>query len=158
MPIALVLVVECIIDFLGDTLTFGITLGSAGTRRLISIDALILQGEVGTLTVSQFIIVLQTDIIRHAIVVGAVVGDVQLTIAVDECQVTVAIDTTHMLGTNRDEVAVEDVDHIGRHIAVHGLLVGIDAGIAYRHVTTGKDGIMDDDTGEIQFVPVCAVG
>ena len=63
-------------------------------------QTLILQSEVGFLTVGKFIVIIQTDTLGHTIVVGAVVGDVQFAVAIDKRQVTIAIETTHVLRTD----------------------------------------------------------
>ena len=62
----------------------------------------------------------------NGVVVGAVVGDVQLAVAVDQRQVTVAIETTGMTGTQGNEVAVVDIVDGGRGIAEHRSGIGKD--------------------------------
>ena len=133
----------------GDTITHRI-------GRVCSLTS-VLQGEVSALTVGEAIIFLQTDVIRHAVVVGTVVGNVQFAVAVDQRQVTVAIKTAYMLRTDGDEVAVIDIHDIGADITHHRLRVGIDHIVTHRHVTTGKHGVTDDDTIEVELFPEFAV-
>ena len=47
---------------------------------------------------------------RQGEVVGAIVGDVQFTVAIDEGKVAVAINATHTISTNGNEVACIAVD------------------------------------------------
>ena len=84
--------------------------------------------------VAQFVVVLLTlrkcvvccfvNLICNAVVVRSVVGDVQSAIAVDERQVAVTIETTHMVGTDGDEVSLVDVVDGCRGIAKHGGGIG----------------------------------
>ena len=63
-------------------------------------------------------------------VVGAVVGDVQTTVAVYEGQVTVAVESADMSCTDADEVAVIAIVDGGRGIAIHGGSIGVGPGRA----------------------------
>ena len=63
-----------------------------------------------------------------------------------------------MLRTDGDQVAVVDIHHIGGHITEHGLRIGVHLIVAHRHVTTGEDGVADDDTCDVELVPDVSVG
>ena len=89
----------------------------------------------------------------NRVVVGAVVGDVQLTVAVDQCQVSITIETACVPGSQRNHVTVEDIVDRGRGITKHRGGVGVGRQRAGRCITTGKDSIMDNDTSLIQTFP-----
>ena len=52
-------------------------------------------------------------------VVGAVVSDVQTTVAIHQGEVTITIESTNMSGSDGDEVAVIDIMDRGRYIAIY---------------------------------------
>ena len=106
----------------------------------------VFQLEVGTLTVRETAILIDTDGLLQAVVVGAVVGDVQLTIAVYHTQVTTTIETTGMLGSDSDEITVVDIIECRGGIAVDGRGIGVGLFTVRGHVSTGKHGIADIDT------------
>ena len=107
---------------------------------------LIFQLEVSTLTVREPAVLIDGDGLLQAVIVGAIVGDVQLTVAVNHRKVSTTIDTTGMLGSNGDEVTVIDIVECSCGIAVDGCGIGIGLIIVRRHVTTGEYGIVDVDT------------
>ena len=115
------------------------------------------QLEIGTFAVVQFMIFLNGDVVRETIEVGTIVADGQFAEAIDEGEVAVAIETADMLRTDGDEVAVIDVAQGCRDIAEDG--VGVDEYLVttHRHVTAGKDGIVDVDTCDVQFVPLSSI-
>ena len=121
-------------------------------------DAQITQLIVGCLAAGQGVIGVDAYLFLDIIVVGAVVGDVQTSVAVDEGQVTIAVETAGMACTQGDEVAVVDVVNRGRGVAKHRSGVGIDSGRTRRRVTAGKHGIVDDDALVVQrFPPVIGI-
>ena len=79
------------------------------------------------------------------IIVGTVVGDVQFAVAAYERQVTVAVEAAGAVGADGDEVTVIGIVDGGRGVAEDGGGVGIDLRGTRRGVTTGEDGIVDDD-------------
>ena len=105
------------------------------------------------LTIKKAIIFIDCYFLFNGIVVGTIVGDVQLTIAVNQRQVTIAIQTTSVIGTQRDEVAVIDIIDGSSSIAKHRRCIGIGSRRTCRRVTTGKHRIMDNDTEIIQLAP-----
>ena len=115
-------------------------------------QTLVLQFIVGRLTLGQGPVSVDAYLLVNRVVVGAVVGDVQAAIAVDQRQVAVAIETAYMVRSQGDEVAVVDVVDGGGGIAIDGDGVGIDDRALHR-VTTGKHGVVDDDAGGIQTIP-----
>ena len=54
-------------------------------------------------------ILVDGDFLGNGIIVGAVVGDVQFTVAIDERQVTITIQSTGVTSAKRNQVAVEDI-------------------------------------------------
>ena len=98
---------------------------SAKRRRGVPVRTIILQLEVGTFTVGQFKVIFIRYVIRHTIVVGTIVGNIQLAIAIYEGQVTVAVETTDMLCADGDEVAVENVVKCSRGVTIDGDGIGI---------------------------------
>ena len=106
----------------------------------------VVQLVVGCLTIRQFMIVIDGNFLGNAVVVGTIVCDVQLTVAINQRQVTIAIETTRMTGTQRDKVTVIDIIDRGGGIAVYRVDVGSRRNGTELCVTTGKHGIMDDDT------------
>ena len=88
------------------------------------------------------------------IVVGTIVGNVQLTIAIDEGQVTIAIQTAGMTCTNSYQVTIISIMDRGGSISIYCCGVGIQRTTTRSNVTTGKDGIVDDDTVRIKIIPV----
>ena len=80
------------------------------------------------------------------VVVGAIISDVEASIAIDEGQVTIAIESACLTTTDADEVTVVDVVHGSRSIAEYRGGIGVSLGRTRRRVTTGKHSIHDDDT------------
>ena len=112
------------------------------------------QPEVGTLAVGQLVLVgVHVYLLLQSVVVGAVVGNVQLAVAVDQRQVAAAIESAHMLGTHGDEVAPVDVAQSGRHVAEHGHGVGINLIRAHVHIASAEDGVADDDALVVEGSP-----
>ena len=136
--------------------------GAHGIGRSLIVSTclytLVLQFVIGSLSGCQVLILSKGNIIRNVIEVSAVVGDVQTTIAIDKGQVTIAVKTTRMTRTHRDEVAVIDIVDRCRGITIQRGGIGIHLVTTRRHVTTGKDGIMNDDTIHIQAFPSCRGG
>ena len=116
-------------------------------------NTLVLQFIIGSLTRRQVVIILNRDFLGNGVVVCTVVGDVQTTVAVDEGQVTIAIQTADMSRTHGNQVAVVGIVEGGRGIAEHRGGVGIDRGRTRCRVTAGKHGVMDDDACAIKTAP-----
>ena len=89
------------------------------------LDTLILQLIVICFTFGKLIILFNGDFRRQAIIVGTIVGDVQSTITIDEGQVAIAVQTTRVSCTQRDQVAVIDIVNGCGGITEHGGRVGI---------------------------------
>ena len=116
------------------------------------------QSEVGALAVGQLVqIVFVGDFLLQSVVVGAVVGHVQLAVAVDERQVAAAVESAGVLGADGDEVAAVDVAHGGRHVAEDGDGVGIDLIGAFVDIAAGEDGIADGDAPVVEGGPLGGV-
>ena len=96
-----------------------------------------------------------SDFTSNGIVVRTIVSNVQTTIAIYEGQVTIAIKTTGMTRTQRNQVTVIDIVDRGCGISKYRRSVGIDGGRTGRRITTGKYGIVNDNTRRIQTVPLC---
>ena len=62
-----------------------------------------------------------------------------------------------MFGTDGDEVAVIDIVEGSRGVAIDGDGVGIHLVGTGGHVATGKDGVADNDTVNIELVPIRSV-
>ena len=77
------------------------------------------------------------------ILVCTVVGDVQLAVSVNEGQVTIAIQTTRMSGTNGNQVAVVDIMDSSGGITEYSLGIGIHITTTTGDITSRKDGVMD---------------
>ena len=116
------------------------------------LQAFVFQLIVGCLAIGQGLVGINIDLRVNRIIVGAIVRNVQTTIAVDQGEVTIAVETTDMMGAQGDKVAVVDVMDGGGGVAIDGDGVGIDNRALYR-VTTGKHSVMDDDTCRIQTTP-----
>ena len=86
------------------------------------------------------------DLFLNIKVVCTVVGDVKFAVAVNQCQVTIAIQTSGVTSTNGDEVAVIDIVNGGSGVAEHSLGVGIHSVTTVCNVTTCEYSIVDDDT------------
>ena len=131
-----------------DCSVFILTLLHTGVVQLI----------VGCFTVRQFMIGINGYFVGDAIVVGAIVRDIQLTITIDQRQVTIAIQSTCMTSTQRNEVTMEDIIDGSRGITEHRIGVGTRRHSTRISVTTGKDRIMDDDTRLVQATPSGGIG
>ena len=92
------------------------------------------------------------------VVVRTVVGNVQLAVAIDKRQVTIAVQTADVTRTKGDEVAVIDIVDRGGGVTIYGSGIGTQTG-SPDDVSTGKDGIMDNDAtlllgcAYIHFIP-----
>ena len=106
---------------------------------------LVLQLEVGTFAVGERAVLVEGYGLLQSVVVGAVVGDVQLTVALHQREVATAIDAAGVLGAYGDEVAVIDVVERRRGVAVYGGGVGILRIAVRRHVAAAEDGVVDGD-------------
>ena len=115
----------------------------------------IFQLVVGCLTGRQVFVLTNGNFLRNGIVVGTIVGDVQLTVAIDQRQVAVTIETASVSCTQGDEVAMIHIVDGCRGITKHGWGVGMGCGQrrTRRRITTGKHGIVDDDAGIVQAAP-----
>ena len=122
-----------------------------------ALDTQIAQFVVGRLAGWQGVIGVDVYLALYVIVVSAIVGDVQASVAVDEGQVSVAVKTARMTRTECDEVAVVDVVYGGRGVAEHRGGVGVDGSRTCRRVTACEHGIVDDDSVIIQANPFQAV-
>ena len=103
----------------------------------------ILQLKISTFAVGQFIVFFQRNLLIHTIVVGTIVGDVQLTIATHHRQVATAIEAASMLGTHGDKVMMIDIVECCCGITKYSNLVGVGLVTVRRHITTGKYRIID---------------
>ena len=121
-----------------------------GTRLLADEPQL----EVGTLSVVQCFVLLEGDVVGHVVVVGAVVGDVQSAVSVDEGQVAVAVESAGVLGAYGDEVTVVEVAHGCDGVAEHRLSVDVHLIAARRGVAAGEDGVVYDDAVVVQAAPL----
>ena len=61
------------------------------------------------LTFGQGVVGIDAYLLGDGVVVGAVVGDIQFAVTIDQCQVTVTIEAAGVSGSQRDHVTVEDV-------------------------------------------------
>ena len=96
-------------------------------------------------------------VVRYGIIVSAIVGDIQTTITIDKGQVTVTIKASGMTRTDGNQVAVINIMDRCRGIAKNSRGIGIDLGRTRRRVTSGKHGIVDDNTFRVQTFPSCLV-
>ena len=113
--------------------------------------AQVFQFEVSTLTVGQLLIFFKGNLLVQSIVVGTIVGDVQLTIATYYRKVTTAVETARMLCTYSDEVVMIDIIKCSCGISENGDRVGI-ALTVRRHVTTSEHGIANMHTALFHIV------
>ena len=113
----------------------------------------VLQFKVGTLAVVELQIFFVGQLAVQVVEVGAIVGDVQLAVAVHKGEVAVAIESAYLVFSQRDEVLVEKVAHSGRGIAEHRLGIGIHLVGTRRHITACKHGIADGDAQIVQTAP-----
>ena len=67
---------------------------------------------------------IDVDFLGNRVVVGAVVGDIQFTVAIDKGQITVTVETTRMTRTQCNHVAMEHIVDRGRGIAIYRVDVG----------------------------------
>ena len=81
----------------------------------------------------------------------------QLTITVNERQVTTAVESANMLSTNGDEVSAIYITYCCSHITEDGLGVGIHLFRTVCYVTTSKDSVTDDDTSIVELSPRSAI-
>ena len=120
---------------------------SVGLARNVGtlLQALVADFVVSLLTLGESFVLRQGNRILDVIEVRTVVGDVQLSVAIDKRQVAVAIQTAHTTTTNGDEVAVIDIVDGSCGIAEHRGGVGINLGGTRGGVTAGEHSIVDDD-------------
>ena len=110
----------------------------------------VLQLIVGLLSRRQVHVFGIINLISDIVVVGTVVGDIQLAVAIDEGQVTIAVETADVNGTDGDEVTVVNIVDGGGGVAKHGLGVNIQLTTTY-NITACKDSIVDNDTTLLVF-------
>ena len=101
---------------------------------------------------------IDVDFLGNRVVVGAVVGDIQFTVAVDKGQITVTVESARMTRAQRNHVAMEHIVDRGRGITVYRIDVGSRRNGTGLCVTTGKHGIVNDDTRLIQTAPPGRIG
>ena len=101
---------------------------------------------VGFLTLRQLLVCLIVHRRIEVVVVRTIVVDMQLAEAVDERQVTVAIDTSDIIGTDGDQVTVIDVSYGDRGVTKDRIGVGNHIVTTLTDVSSGEDGVVDDDT------------
>ena len=77
----------------------------------------------------------------------------QLTEAIDQREVTIAIETAHLLCTKGYEVVVIDVAQRCCSVAIHRHRVSIEVITTLGDVTTGKEGIVDGDAAAVELIP-----
>ena len=77
------------------------------------------------LTCWQHLVLIVSQLLLDMLIVGTVVGDIQLTVAIYEGQVTITIQTTGMTCSDGDEVTVVGIMDRSRSITKYGLVVGI---------------------------------
>ena len=82
----------------------------------------------------------------------------QLAEAVDEGEVTVAVEAAGMLGTHGDEVAMVDIAQRSRDVTIDGVGIDEDLVTTCRHVTAGKHSIADEYTADVETLPISFVG
>ena len=121
------------------------------------LQAPVFQLVIGSLTCRENFVLRQCDIICDMIIVCAIVGDVQFAITVHEGQVTITVQATRMTCTNRYQVTIIDVINRCGCVTKQCCSIGKHLVVTRRNVTTGKDGIVDDDTVHIQTAPCCSV-
>ena len=114
----------------------------------------VLQFKVGTLAVVELQIFFVGQLAVQIVEVGAIVGDVQLAVAVHKGEVAVAIESAYLVFSQCDEVLVEKVAHSGRGIAEHRLGIGIHLVGTRRHIAACKHGIADGDAQIVQTAPL----
>ena len=115
--------------------------------------ALVVQHVVGALIIRQSVIGRYVDVVGQSVEVGTVVVNVQLAEAIDERQVTVAVESAVMLGADGDEVAVIHVAQGCRGVAKDRGCVGKQAVGARRDVTSGEYGVVYLDTRHVELFP-----
>ena len=102
----------------------------------------ILQFEVSTLTIGEFLVFIQFDSRLKSVEVSTIVGDVQLTVAIHHREVAATVEASRMLCADGDEVTMIDIIKCRRGIAINrcGISIGL---IAVRsHIATGKHSVM----------------
>ena len=112
------------------------------------------QTEVGTLTVSQRVVLVHLDTLLQSIVVGAVVRDVELSVAVNQREVATAIQSTDMLRSYGNQVTSVDIAQRCRHITEDGHRVGINLITTHCHITTCKHCVADNDAVIVKSLPL----
>ena len=122
-----------------------------------SYQALVFQLIVSLLTFWQHLILIIFQLVFNMIVVGAVVGDVQLTVTINESQVAITIQATGMTSTDSNQVTVIDIVDRSGGITINSSSIGKQRTTTRSDVTSGKDGIMDDDTKVIKFRPIAVI-
>ena len=109
------------------------------------------------LSLGQFVVFINEQVIVQAIIVGAVVVNVQLAEAVDQRQVTVAVESAHIVGAERDQVEIIDIAQRGSGIAVDGGGIGKEVVTTLGDVSAGKDGVVDGDAVDVKVLPLIFV-
>ena len=98
----------------------------------------------------KLLVVVVAYLILDVVVVGAVVGDIQLAVAVDKGQVAVAVQTAGVARADGDEVAVVGIVDGGGGIAEDSIGVGKHL-TAHANISAGEDGIADEDAALYKF-------
>ena len=121
------------------------------------LHTLVLQLIISLLTCWQKLIFIVSQLFLDMLIVGTVVGDIQLAVAIYEGQVTIAIQATGMTCSDSNEVTVINIMDRCRSVTINRLIVGILRTTTSRNITTGKDSIVDNDTTGIKTFPFRAI-
>ena len=105
-----------------------------------------MQLEVGTLTAGEFLVFLNGNLIVESVIVGTIVGNVQLTVTIHHRKVTTTIETTDLLCSHGNEVSIVDIIERSRSITEHCRRIGILFFTTACHIATRKNSIMDSHT------------
>ena len=101
---------------------------------------------IGCLTSRESLIGFQRNFWVCIVVISTIVGDVQFTIAIDQRQVTITVQSTYTTSTDRDEVTVIDIVDRSCSITEYSRSISKNLGRTGRCVTTGKYSVVDNDT------------
>ena len=109
------------------------------------------------LQVGELKVLLIGQLLREVIVVGTIVGDIELAVSIHEGKVTITIETTHMVATETHKVLGKHVDDSSRSVTIYGHRIGIHEVGTRGHVTTCKDGIANGDSHLVELSPYFGV-
>ena len=101
---------------------------------------------VSGLTDGKRVVLCQGNLWVNMMEVGTIVGNIQLTIAIDQRQVTITVQSTYTTSTDRDEVTVIDIVDRSCSITEYSRSISKNLGRTGRGVTTGKYSVVDNDT------------